>query len=113
VDDAKPHSDLTIKIVGDEIERIDQICYLGIELNEHLCYKHHVARTITKCMQQLGALCRTIKKWVLKSIFENFYKTTVLPVLAYAIESWYPSQIQLQKTVEKWQKFAARLVTNN
>jgi hypothetical protein len=37
----------------------------------------------------------------------------VLPVLAYAIESWYPSQIQLQKTVEKVQKFAARLVTND
>uniref|UniRef100_A0A914D2H6 Reverse transcriptase n=1 Tax=Acrobeloides nanus TaxID=290746 RepID=A0A914D2H6_9BILA len=45
----KQHSDLTIKIAGEEIERVDQIRYLGIELDEYLCYKHHVARTITKC----------------------------------------------------------------
>jgi hypothetical protein len=43
---------------------------------------------------------------------EKIYKTTVEHMLMYAIEAWYPFQVVLQNTIEKVQKFAAKLCTN-
>uniref|UniRef100_A0A914BUB2 Uncharacterized protein n=1 Tax=Acrobeloides nanus TaxID=290746 RepID=A0A914BUB2_9BILA len=40
-------------------------------------------------------------------------KTTVEPMLTYAIEAWYPFQVVLQNAIERVQKFAARLCTND
>jgi hypothetical protein len=45
--------------------------------------------------------------------FEKIYKTTVEPMLTYAIETWYPSQVVLQNTIERAQKFAAKLFIND
>uniref|UniRef100_A0A914E1Y7 Uncharacterized protein n=1 Tax=Acrobeloides nanus TaxID=290746 RepID=A0A914E1Y7_9BILA len=45
--------------------------------------------------------------------FEKIYKTTVEPMLTYAIEAYYPSQVVLQNTIERVQKFAAKLCTND
>jgi hypothetical protein len=35
------------------------------------------------------------------------------PMLTYAIEAWYPSQVVLQNTIERVQKFASKLRTND
>uniref|UniRef100_A0A914C4D1 Transposase n=1 Tax=Acrobeloides nanus TaxID=290746 RepID=A0A914C4D1_9BILA len=52
------------------------------------------------------------KKWAHMKTFEKIYKTTVEPMLMYAIETWYPSQVVLQNTIERVQKFAAKLYIN-
>ena len=44
--------------------------------------------------------------------FEKIYKTTVEPMLTYAIEAWYSSRVVLQNTIERVQKFAAKLYIN-
>uniref|UniRef100_A0A914C2S6 Uncharacterized protein n=1 Tax=Acrobeloides nanus TaxID=290746 RepID=A0A914C2S6_9BILA len=45
--------------------------------------------------------------------FEKIYKTTVEPMLTYAIEAWYPSRIVFQNTIERVQKFTAKICTND
>ena len=52
---------------------------------------------------------RTIRKWAPISVFETLYKSTIEPIITYAIEAWYPSQVILQNSIERVNKFAAKL----
>uniref|UniRef100_A0A914DPF7 Uncharacterized protein n=1 Tax=Acrobeloides nanus TaxID=290746 RepID=A0A914DPF7_9BILA len=90
-------SDFIVSIYGEKIERVDQFRYLGIDLDPKLCYGNHVARITMKCKQALGALCRTVRKWTPKHVFTKLYQSTIEPILTYAMEAWYPSQVVLQK----------------
>uniref|UniRef100_A0A914D1Z8 Reverse transcriptase domain-containing protein n=1 Tax=Acrobeloides nanus TaxID=290746 RepID=A0A914D1Z8_9BILA len=105
--------DLAVSIYGEEIERVDQFRYFGIDLDPKLCYRNHVARITMKCKQALGALCRTVRKWAPKHVFTKLYQSTIEPILTYAMEAWYPSQAVLQNSIERVKKFAARLATND
>jgi ribonucleases P/MRP protein subunit RPP40 len=65
----------------------EQFRYLGVDLDPKMSYKHHVGRIVTKCKQAIGALCRIIRKWAPISIFETLYKSTIEPIITYAIEA--------------------------
>jgi hypothetical protein len=95
-----------------EIEQVEQFRYLGVDLNPKMSYKHHVGRIVTKYKQAIGALCRTIRKWVLISVIETLYKSTIEPIITYAREAWYPQGV-LQNSIERVKKFAAKLTTND
>src|SRR4051794_17335573 len=97
-----------LEIGEEKIEQVQQFRYLGIEMDPKLSYNNHTAKVSTKCRQAIGALCRTIRKWAPKAAFEKLYKITIEPILLYAIESWYPSQMVLQNTIERVKKFAAK-----
>jgi len=105
--------ELDLKMGGDTIKQVETFKYLGVDLDPKLTYKNHVARIAVKGKQVLGALCRTIRKWADPAVFERLYKTTVEPIIGYAIESWYPSQVVLQNKIERVKKYAAKLVANN
>uniref|UniRef100_A0A914CP56 Uncharacterized protein n=1 Tax=Acrobeloides nanus TaxID=290746 RepID=A0A914CP56_9BILA len=95
--------DISVKIGGEVIEQIEQFQYLGVELDPKLSYKNHVARMTTKCKQAIGALCRAIRQWAPRSTFGKLYQVTIEPIMCYSIESWYPSQVVLQNSME-WVK---------
>jgi hypothetical protein len=67
----------------------------------------------TKCKQAIGALCRAIRKWAPRSTFGKLYQATIEPIMCYSIESWYPSQVVLQNSIERVKKYAAKLTLNN
>jgi hypothetical protein len=107
------HHDMDVSIGGEKIEQVDKIRYLGIDLDPKLSYKNHAAKITTKCRQAIEALCKTIRKWAPRIALEKIYKSTIEPMMMYAIEAWYPSQKTLQNSVERVQKFAAKLCFNN
>uniref|UniRef100_A0A914C3N3 Reverse transcriptase domain-containing protein n=1 Tax=Acrobeloides nanus TaxID=290746 RepID=A0A914C3N3_9BILA len=109
----KRNHQLNLHIDGEEIERVDTFKYLGVDLDHKMCFKNHVARITTKCRQVIGALNRTVRKFAPRKVFEKLYQTTVEPIMNYAIETWYPSQVHLQTSVERVKRYAARLTTNN
>uniref|UniRef100_A0A914CWK3 Reverse transcriptase domain-containing protein n=1 Tax=Acrobeloides nanus TaxID=290746 RepID=A0A914CWK3_9BILA len=110
---SKAQPDLSVLLEGKEIEKVDQFRYLGVDLDPKLFYRNHVSRITSKCKQAIGALCRTLRKWAPRKVFETIYKTTVEPIILYAAEAWYPSQVVLQNFIERVKKFAAKLCSND
>lgn len=109
----QPTTDFELTINGTTIERVNQLKYLGVNLDPKLSYVNHVYAISTKCKQAMGALSRATRKWIPKSTFEKIYKATIEPIASYASEVWYPSQVCLQNTTERIRKFAARLCAND
>uniref|UniRef100_A0A914DCM0 Reverse transcriptase domain-containing protein n=1 Tax=Acrobeloides nanus TaxID=290746 RepID=A0A914DCM0_9BILA len=99
--------DMPLEINDADIERMEKFLYLGIDLDPKLRYKNHIPRIAAK--QAIGALCRTILKWTPKYIFGVLYKSLIEPLMTYAIEAWYPTQIVLQNSIERVNKFAIKL----
>jgi hypothetical protein len=54
-----------------------------------------------------------IRKWALRKILETSINAFVVPALFYAIEVWYPAGEKHKKQIEKVNKYACRLLTNN
>jgi len=105
--------ELEVTIGGERIEQVDNFRYLGVDLDPKMSYRNHVKRMVTKTKQMLGALCRTIRKCAPLHVFGKLYKSTIEPLLTYAIEAWYPSQVVLQNSLERVKKYAAKLTANN
>uniref|UniRef100_A0A914DSX4 Reverse transcriptase domain-containing protein n=1 Tax=Acrobeloides nanus TaxID=290746 RepID=A0A914DSX4_9BILA len=88
------YSDLTLKINAEKCKAM-LLAPSSKQYGLGLCYKDHVSRITTKCKQVTGALCRTTRKWAPKEAFQKLYKTTIEPMLTYAIGAWYPLQKSL------------------
>uniref|UniRef100_A0A914BXJ0 Reverse transcriptase n=1 Tax=Acrobeloides nanus TaxID=290746 RepID=A0A914BXJ0_9BILA len=109
---AKAHQKTPLRITLDqeEIENVENIRYLGVDLDPKLSFKNHVQRIATKTKQAIGALSRTVHKWAPIGTFEKLYKTTVEPIMLYCVEAWYPNQHSLQDRLERVQRMAARQI---
>ena len=95
---------LNLKINGEEIKQVETFRYLDVDLDPKLSFKNQVERITSKYRQAIGALNRSIRKFAPKKVFEHLHKTTVEPILTYAIEAWYPSQGTLQTSAERVKK---------
>lgn len=104
----QPTNDIELTINGTVIEQVSNFKYLGVELDPKLSYSNQVRRVSTKCKQAMGALSRATRKWIPRPVFEQLYKMTIEPMATYAIEAWYPSQVGLQSTIERLNKFSAK-----
>jgi hypothetical protein len=110
---AGPMKGIQLSIGGDDVQQVKSYRYLGVELDEKLSYTNHTEKTITKAKQAIGAMNRTLRKWAPAEVFSMTVSTIAIPVLLYAIEVWYPPGLRTKQCIEKLQKFAARMATND
>ena len=57
----KSHFDLQNNIVDEAIERVKEIKYLGVTIDEELKFKSHIDIIIRKMAQKCGIICRLKK----------------------------------------------------
>jgi hypothetical protein len=75
--------------------------------------------TITRSMQAIRfnkpriQTCRFSRVRRKTTGITELYQSTIEPILTYAIEAWYPSQVVLKNSIARVKKFAARLATNH
>jgi hypothetical protein len=109
-----PNSDgILFNINGKQLERVCSVKYLGVEIDERLTFGLQTMKAVAKAKQGIGALSRSLRKWSSMEVLKTSITTIALPCLMYAIDVWYPPSIQHQQQIERVQKYAARLLTNN
>jgi hypothetical protein len=102
-----------IRIKGEPMERVPSYRYLGVQFDERLAFAEQTELATTKTKKGIGALARTLRKWAPREILCKAISEIAIPCLLYGIEVWYPSDDTRQQRIERTQKYAARLITNN
>jgi len=87
--------------------------YLGVTLDPKLCFDCHTANISIRAKRAIGALHRSVGKWVGKRIFSEIYAKKLLPIVSFALPVASPRCRIHWETLEKVHRFAARLATNN
>ena len=99
------------KMLGQPLENVDSIQYLGVHIQNDLKWDRHVNYITNKANRSLGFIKRNLHQCP-KEVKAQAYKALIRPTLEYASTAWDP---HLQKHIlqlEGVQKRAARFVTN-
>jgi hypothetical protein len=100
-------------VEGTNLQQVSVYKYLGVDIDDRLCFASRVNKVSMKTQKCVGILSGSLRKWASRSILETAFSSIALPVMLYAIETWYPPDSGLQKKLCRVQKYAARLLTNN
>ena len=99
------------KILGQTLEHVDNIPYLGVHLDKSLKWKHHVEHIVAKANRSLGFLKRNLHQCP-ERVKAQAYLALVRPILEYASAAWDPHSQALVTMLEQTQRRAARFVSN-
>ena len=97
--------DFNLKINNKEINRVNEVCFLGVILDENLSWKAHISHVAHKVSKSIGIIYRS-SFYLFKSALRMLYYALVYPYLQYCITVWgstYPTNLNrlviLQKRV--------------
>ena len=94
---------------GKEIQRVDEMKYLGVILDKNLNFSSHIEFLIKKSTQKLGALAK-VRKCINRSTSLMLYKSMLLPHFDYCdIVYMHTSQVNLNR-LQLIQNSACRII---
>ena len=104
-DKKKQIFDFNLKINDKEINRVNEVCFLGVILDENLSWKAHISHIAHKISKSIGIIYRS-SFYLFKSALRMLYYALVYPYLQYCVTVWsstYPTNLNhlviLQKRV--------------
>ena len=83
------------KISNKEINRVNEVCFLGVILDENLSWKAHISHIAHKISKSIGIIYRS-SFYLFKSALRMLYYALVYPYLQYCITVWgltYPTNL--------------------
>ena len=80
--------DFNLKINNKKINRINEVCFLGVILDEHLSWKAHISHVAHKISKSIGIIYRS-SFYLFKSALRMLYYALVYPYLQYCITVWW------------------------
>ena len=99
------HNDLSIMINDCVIDRVKEVVFLGVILDEHISWKPHISHVARKISKSIGIIYKA-SFFLSKSSLCKLYYSLVYPYLQYCITVWgstYPSNLKriilLQKRI--------------
>ena len=97
--------DFPITLNSTHINRVKEVVFLGVVLDEHVTWKPHISRIANKVSKAVGLLCKS-RFYIAKFSLRTLYYSLVYPYLYYCTIAWgstYPSNLNrlvlLQKRV--------------
>ena len=97
--------DFSITLNFTHINRVKEIVFLGVVLDEHVTWKPHISRIASKVSKAIGLLCKS-RFYISKFSLRTLYYSLVYPYLYHCTIAWgstYPSNLNrlvlLQKRV--------------
>ena len=94
-----------ITLNSTHINRVKEVVFLGVVLDEHVTWKPHISRVANKASKDVGLLCKS-RFYISKFSLRTLYYSLVYPYLYYCTIAWgstYPSNLNrlvlLQKRV--------------
>ena len=100
---------LSLNLNSNQLNEVYVTKYLGVEIDRHLTWQHHINSLTSKARAKLAAIRRLLP--LPRDIVLKLCKVYILPLLDYCDVIWSPSTKRLSDQVEKVQKYAARLIT--
>jgi hypothetical protein len=105
---------IPLRINQSHLKCVSCVKYLGVEVDDRLTFGAQSAKVAAMTKKGIGALSRVLRKWLTPNdVLKKSITTIAMPTLLYAIDVWYPPSVQHQVQIERIQKFAARLLSNN
>ena len=88
--------------------------FLGIIIDSHLTFSHHVDHIIEKTRPLMYSLIDLKRSQLPKHILKKFYETCIRPMILYACPSWYSMTSQTQKNrVRRVESIALRVIESS
>ena len=97
---------------GSQLQQVDSIKYLGVILSSDLTWSEHITRICNKARKLTGLLYRRFHHCNPQLIL-RLYKAFIHPHFEYASQVWDPHLVKDIELLEKSQKFALRVCTQN
>jgi len=79
--------DLNIGVAGNQIERVDRAKFLGITLDERLCFRYHVQEVCSHLSRSVGML-RRLSVIVPRRIRLTIYNSLIFSKASYGVAAW-------------------------
>ena len=104
-------ANVNLKIHDVVIERVYENKFLGVTLDDKLCWKPHINYLCTKMSKSIGILAKT--KYILNlKALHTLYCTLILPYLSYCVEVWGNTYKSSLKKLCTLQKRSIRIIHN-
>ena len=91
------------------LERKEFVRYLGIIIDNHLSWKHHIDHVAIKISHTIGLISK-VRHFVPKTTLLNIYHSLVTPYLTYGLLVWGQASNSYLEKLLKLQKRALRLI---
>ena len=105
-------SNLSVSINGISIERVANIKFLGVFIDEDLNWKYHTSQVSLKVSKSLGILNR-VKNILSKEVLVNMYYSLIHPYYVYCNIVWGGASLIALNKLIVLQKRAVRLITGS
>ena len=95
--------DFSITLNSTHINRVKEVVFLGVVLDEHVTWKPHIFRITNKVSKAIGLLCKS-RFYISKFSLRTLYYSLVYPYLYYCTIAWgstYPSNLNRLVLLQK------------
>lgn len=101
-----------IEINNTAIQQTSTVKLLGVIFDSHMKFTDHVTSIIEKARPVIHAVIKLKKIGVTSYNLSRFYKSRVLPIIAYAAPSWFPYISENDKErLERLQKLCLKIIS--
>ena len=96
---ALQRNDLKVFLNGSVIERVDTFKFLGIHIDEHLTWKPHMNKILSKIQRNLG-IVRRISFFLTRKALLQLFHSLIMSHVRYGIILWHYGQVSLRKKIQ-------------
>ena len=100
---------LALTINNNTIDRVKEVCFLGVILDENLTWKAHVSYIARKISKSIGIVYRS-SFYSFKSALRILYFALVYPYLQYCVMIWGSTYSSNHNRIVLLQKRGVRIV---
>ena len=95
----QPSDNLKVMLNGNDIEKVNEFKFLGIYFDEHLSWKSHMNKLLSKIHRNLG-VARKISCFLNRKSLINMYHSMIMSHIRYGITVWHHGQVALRKKIQ-------------
>ena len=106
----KSITNFQISLNGHNIERVENIKYLGVFINQHLNWDKHIAYVNSKLGRAVGIICK-LRSFLNLDILKQLYYSISYPHMTYGVIAWGNSSASSLKRIYSKQRKIVRLIT--
>ena len=94
-----PSNSLSLALNGVKIKRVDQFTFLGLIIDQHLSWKAHMLKILSKIQRNLSVI-RKIACFLDKDALMQLFHSLILSHIRYGITVWHHSHIGLCEKIQ-------------
>ena len=104
-----PNHNVTLLMNNRALEQKDHVKYLGVLLDQHLCWKHQIKNIALKVSRGLGIIAK-LKPLLRDNLIRTIYFSVVYSHFYYGIQAWGSADKTILNKLDMLQKKAVRIL---